>query len=261
MIVVSGFSEAIMPVSGVLKQFRKLYVRLQFSEYVKVCSLYGVGFYYIPGTDICMKLGGYVRFQQNFGATDVTGGPFAGVGGLNNRVASEDQSYRVRWLLQHDTRQQTAYGTLRTYMILGFSQDSGTDGTAGFGTTRIYATRAFIQLAGFTFGKATSYFDFVSSAAVAYNAGATSSPDTGDAGHVVAAYTAQLGKRHLGHDLVRTRAFSRRTLSRCPGVRRHCWGSRSSYFGLGRSEPAPGHRRQPSRRSSLGCCPDRGGCA
>src|SRR6187455_2610846 len=96
-------------------------------EYVKICSLYGVGFYYIPGTDICMKLGGYVRFQQNFGATDVTGGPFAGVGGLNNRVSSEDQSYRVRWLLQHDTRQQTAYGTLRTYMILGFSQDSGTD--------------------------------------------------------------------------------------------------------------------------------------
>ena len=165
---------------------------------MKVCSLYGVGFYYIPGTDICMKLGGYVRFQQNFGSTDVTGGPFAGVGGLNTRVSSEDQSYRVRWLLQHDTRQQTAYGTLRTYMILGFSQDSGTDvditpAVRGAGVNRIYATRAFIQLAGFTFGKATSYFDFVSSAAVAYNAGATSSPDTGDAGHVVAAYTAQLG--------------------------------------------------------------------
>ena len=83
-------------------------------------------------------------------------------------------------------------------MILGFSQDSGTDtdittNVRGAGVNRIYATRAFIQLAGFTFGKATSYFDFVSSAAVAYNAGATSSPDTGDAGHVVAAYTAQLG--------------------------------------------------------------------
>ena len=62
----------------------------------------------------------------------------------------------------------------------------------------MYATRAFIQLAGFTFGKATSYFDFVSSAAVAYNAGATSSPDTGDAGHVVAAYTAQLGNGMSG---------------------------------------------------------------
>ena len=63
-------------------------------------------------------------------------------------------------------------------MILGFSQDSGTDATTQTLTTggtgespRIYATRAFIQLAGFTFGKATSYFDFVSSAAVAYQAG------------------------------------------------------------------------------------------
>ena len=38
-------------------------------EYVKVCSLYGAGFYYIPGTDICMKIGGYVRFQQSYGAS------------------------------------------------------------------------------------------------------------------------------------------------------------------------------------------------
>ena len=38
-------------------------------EYVKVCSLYGAGFYYIPGTDICMKVGGYVRFQEGFGTS------------------------------------------------------------------------------------------------------------------------------------------------------------------------------------------------
>jgi hypothetical protein len=30
-------------------------------QYVKICSLYGDGFYYIPGTDTCLKLGGYVR--------------------------------------------------------------------------------------------------------------------------------------------------------------------------------------------------------
>ena len=32
-------------------------------EHVKVCSLYGAGFYYIPGPDICMKAGGYIRYQ------------------------------------------------------------------------------------------------------------------------------------------------------------------------------------------------------
>jgi hypothetical protein len=30
-------------------------------NYVKICSLYGDGFYYIPGTDTCLKLGGYLR--------------------------------------------------------------------------------------------------------------------------------------------------------------------------------------------------------
>ncbi len=30
-------------------------------QYVKVCSLYGDGFYYIPGFDTCLKLGGYLR--------------------------------------------------------------------------------------------------------------------------------------------------------------------------------------------------------
>jgi hypothetical protein len=54
-------------------------------------------------------------------------------------------------------------------------------------------TRGFIQIAGFTFGKATSFFDFVSTAAVAYNAGMVHSSDTGDAGQLVAAYTAQFG--------------------------------------------------------------------
>ncbi|MCW5686157.1 MAG: porin, partial [Pseudolabrys sp.] len=30
-------------------------------QYVKICSLYGAGFYYIPGTDICLKVGGWTR--------------------------------------------------------------------------------------------------------------------------------------------------------------------------------------------------------
>ena len=30
-------------------------------QYVKICSLYGAGFYYIPGTDTCLKIGGWVR--------------------------------------------------------------------------------------------------------------------------------------------------------------------------------------------------------
>jgi Porin subfamily len=186
----------LVAVSGA--QAADLPVKAKPVEYVKVCSLYGAGFYYIPGTDICMKVGGYIRYQQNWGSTDITGGPFAGVGAANTRSSSADQTYRSRALATFDTRQQTSYGTLRTYLIIGASQDSGTDtditaAVRGANSVRLYANRAFIQIAGFTFGKASSFFDFVSSAAVAYNAGNTYSPDTGDGGHVVVAYTHQFG--------------------------------------------------------------------
>jgi Porin subfamily len=36
-------------------------------EYVKVCSLYGTGFYYIPGTDTCLRVGGFATTQTGDG--------------------------------------------------------------------------------------------------------------------------------------------------------------------------------------------------
>src|SRR5258706_11749608 len=35
-------------------------------QYVKICSLYGDGFYYIPGADTCLKMGGYARVQVEY---------------------------------------------------------------------------------------------------------------------------------------------------------------------------------------------------
>ena len=53
---------------------------------VKVCNLYGDGFSYIPNTDICLKLGGYVReeFYYNYGQ-NVTATPFFGPNINNDR--------------------------------------------------------------------------------------------------------------------------------------------------------------------------------
>jgi len=81
-----------------------------------------------------------------------------------------------------DTRQQTAYGTLRTFFNLGVSGDN---------SINLSMNRAFIQIAGFTVGRATSYFDHYSVAAIAYLT--DNSSDTGDGGQEVFAYTAQLG--------------------------------------------------------------------
>lgn len=179
----------LVAVSGA--QAADLPVKAKPVEYVKVCSLYGVGYYYIPGTDICMKLGGYVRWQESYNpGSTISGGPFNGAGGRNTRADSQDWAQRTRAVATFDTRQQTSYGTLRTYLLLGYSQDSTVAPTT---SPTVYMTRGFIQFAGFTFGKATSFFDFFSSAAVSYNAGMLHNPDTGDAGQMVVAYTAQLG--------------------------------------------------------------------
>src|ERR1700722_14129152 len=57
-------------------------------EYVKICSLYGAGFYYMPGTDLCIKIGGWVRAEATYGNNNgsMTWGPFSGQ--ENNRVTS-----------------------------------------------------------------------------------------------------------------------------------------------------------------------------
>src|SRR6185369_49489 len=61
-------------------------------QYVKICNLYGDGFYYLPGTNICVKIGGYARAEVTYdahGLAGITNGPFAtattnaGVGGTN----------------------------------------------------------------------------------------------------------------------------------------------------------------------------------
>ena len=78
-------------------------------EYVKVCSLYGAGFYYIPGTDICMKVGGFFRWQETFNpGSTISGGPMNGTGGRSTRTDSQDYAQRSRAVATFDTRQQTA---------------------------------------------------------------------------------------------------------------------------------------------------------
>ncbi len=50
-------------------QAADLPVKAKAVEYVKICSLYGAGFYYIPGTDTCIRIGGAVRLDTAFNGT------------------------------------------------------------------------------------------------------------------------------------------------------------------------------------------------
>ena len=176
-------------------------------QYVKICNLYGDGFYYLPGTNICVKIGGYARAETSYskdGLAGITNGPFAaaatnaGAGGsstpgqflspLSDRADGHDWEYRSRAYVSMDTREQTEWGTLRTYVNIGLNYDSPASAvTSGFS-----GNRAFIQFAGFTFGLAQSFFDFYSVPLSSYW-GFFPSSDTGDSGYKVLAYTANFG--------------------------------------------------------------------
>lgn len=136
-------------------QAADLPVKAKAVQYVKICSAYGAGYYYIPGTDTCIKLSGYVRADWN-----LLGGNYNKPGwdqGNAQGTKSRDRDYftsRVRTELQIDTRTQTEYGVVRTYMNPRFQFDTGAAPDTGVLTLDF----GFVQFAGFTLGKAISIF-------------------------------------------------------------------------------------------------------
>src|ERR1700755_2965619 len=102
-------------VAGAGAQAADLPVKAKPVEYVKVCSIYGAGFFYIPGTDTCIKIGGWGRFEAGFKAGGSHNPYTNGGGGRNNRIDSHDVQLRDRWVISNDIRTQTEYGTLRAY--------------------------------------------------------------------------------------------------------------------------------------------------
>jgi len=165
-------------------QAADLPVKAKAVEYVRICSLYGSGFYFIPGTDTCIKLGGYLRADVTFNGAGIQGTPaWSGAAGQQNRL-SNYYFARARENLNIDTRTETEYGVLRTFFDANFSWTTGTYAGTGAGGT-IYSAAAqaggfggvanpsdggtsggafalnfaFIQFAGFTIGRTVSQFD------------------------------------------------------------------------------------------------------
>jgi hypothetical protein len=130
-------------------------------EYVKICSLYGAGFFYIPGTDTCIKIGGYLRVDTTFNGSPYDEPAWAGDQGQHNRYQDYFAS-RSRMALTVDTRTATEYGVVRTFGQLdwSFASPSGSFrevGTAANGQ-QIATEFLFIQFAGFTFGRSASAY-------------------------------------------------------------------------------------------------------
>jgi len=83
--LILGSAAALLAMGGA--QAADLPLKAKAVEYVRICSLYGAGFYYMPGTDTCIKLGGYVRADVSLGGGDY--GLMSGANqGSNNRLTN-----------------------------------------------------------------------------------------------------------------------------------------------------------------------------
>jgi hypothetical protein len=179
-------------------------------EYVRICDAYGAGFFFIPGTDTCLKVGGAVVAQTRIYASSYSVSPIAGgVGGSNyqfqantvnnpngtkttflgyspssytNATARDAYGWDTLGRVELDARNATPFGTLRAfvrvdaYVGTGYSNTGSLSGSSSFnaglyfggsnGATRetTIVSRAFIQFAGLTAGRAQSMFDFYANA-------------------------------------------------------------------------------------------------
>lgn len=136
-------------------------------EYVRVCGAYGSGFFYIPGSDTCLRISGRARFDYLFQTSNSrtgTGGDLSGYVGLMR--------------LNIDARTQTDYGTLRAFLRVDMASRTGPFltsasrqreaqafpglGADAFNRAQTFANadKAFIQFAGLTAGRASSFYDF-----------------------------------------------------------------------------------------------------
>jgi hypothetical protein len=143
-------------------------------DFVKVCNINNAftGFV-IPGTDTCLKVGGFVRYQSTFNEPKWTG---VGAGRVNGRTANA-VSFAAKASLKLDARQTTEYGLLRSFADIRVDQS----GSAAI-------DKAYIQFGGLHAGLIQSVFDFYADDASYGSAGLGS-----DHSAVSLGYTAQFG--------------------------------------------------------------------
>jgi len=132
-------------------------------EYVRVCDMYGTGYFYIPGTETCLKVGGYARYQ--IGGTHVSfdqlfDDNYGQIGSL------------ARGYLSIDAKSETEYGTLTgsfafyatrssdfptsAYDLWDQAWVADGDGSQGTSFTLDYA---YIELAGLRAGYFAHWLD------------------------------------------------------------------------------------------------------
>jgi hypothetical protein len=146
-------------------------------EYVRICDTYGVGFYYIPGTETCLKFSGYIRYDIGVGSlgfenvidkSDAINSIIDGNFGDQDYDTNDSYYKRARFALRVDARQETELGTLRGFAQVNFNFDVAAFGDSEFrdeddvwtyqSGDSFALNHAYIELGGFRVGKTDSLF-------------------------------------------------------------------------------------------------------
>jgi len=136
-----GSAAALLAVSGARAADAVVVAEPEPMEYVRICDVYGAGFYYIPGTETCLKIGGLVRYQIDFD-NDELGEVTDGLGGLD-----EGWNKSVLARISFDARSETEYGTFKRYIQI--------NATTGGTTLR----HAYFELGGLLVGHTDTLYD------------------------------------------------------------------------------------------------------
>jgi hypothetical protein len=154
-----GSAAALVAVSGARAADAVVIAEPEPMEYVRVCDVYGTGFFYIPGTETCLRIGGYIRYdigvgvlghQDVFDKEDLVEG--------DGDDLNDTYYKRARFQLRVDSRSETELGTLRTYAAINFQYTSNDDGGITDAADAVGIEHAYIELGGFRIGKTDSLF-------------------------------------------------------------------------------------------------------
>jgi hypothetical protein len=123
-------------------------------DYVRVCDAFGVGYWYIPGTDTCIHIGGRVRFQVNFHENAETAYNY------NDGSHSSTWHFTTNAQLSAYVRSLTEYGELAGFVKLTGTFNDPTvtleqyyDGEGPTSNALVYVDEAWLQLGMLKAGK------------------------------------------------------------------------------------------------------------
>ncbi len=106
-------------------------------EYVRVCDAFGTGYFYIPGTETCLKISGEVRATV-YASED----------------SAEDWDSEVRARLAFEAKNDSEIGTIGSYIRI-----QGTAGALADERADVVLDQAYITVGGFLVGRDLTWVD------------------------------------------------------------------------------------------------------